>query len=41
VAERGAAVPVLEDDYAITVVDNESDPSEERFVTIGLDALAS
>jgi hypothetical protein len=29
---------VLEDPAAITVVDNESDPSEQRFVTLGADA---
>jgi len=30
------AQPVLEDDdNAITIVDDESDPSEQRFVTIG------
>ncbi len=32
------AVPALEDERAITIVDNESDPFEERFVTLGLDA---
>ena len=33
------AQSVLEDDDdAITIVDNESDPSEERFVTIGMGA---
>jgi uncharacterized protein len=26
---------VFEDDYAITVIDDESDPDEERFVSIG------
>jgi uncharacterized DUF497 family protein len=34
------AVPVLEDDLALTVVDTESDEAEHRFVTIGMDALA-
>ena len=29
-------LPVFEDDYAITVIDEESDPSETRFVTIGV-----
>ena len=29
------AVAVFEDDYAITVRDEESDPSEERFISIG------
>ena len=27
--------PVFEDDYAITIVDDESDPEEQRFVSIG------
>jgi uncharacterized DUF497 family protein len=31
-------IPVFEDDLAVTVTDNESDPAEERFVTIGLGA---
>ena len=31
------AVTALEDDAAITIEDN--DPDEERFITIGLDAL--
>jgi uncharacterized DUF497 family protein len=34
------AVPVLEDECGVTISDNESDPSEERFVTIGMDAFA-
>ena len=25
-------IPVFEDDYAITITDDESDPSEQRFV---------
>ncbi len=29
------AVLVFEDEYAITVKDEESDPSEERFISIG------
>jgi uncharacterized protein len=29
-------LPVFEDDYAITVIDQESEPSETRFVTIGV-----
>ena len=33
------AVPVLEDPRAITIDDYESSP-EERFITLGLDALA-
>jgi uncharacterized DUF497 family protein len=34
------AVPVLEDLLAVTITDRESDPAEERFVVLGLDALA-
>jgi uncharacterized protein len=30
------ALSVFEDDYAITVTDRESDPSELRFVSIGM-----
>ncbi len=29
------ALPVFEDDYAITITDDESDPHEQRFVSIG------
>jgi uncharacterized protein len=29
-------LPVFEDDYAITVIDQESEPGETRFVTIGI-----
>jgi uncharacterized DUF497 family protein len=29
------SLPLFEDDYAITVTDNESDPGEVRFVSIG------
>ncbi len=29
-------LPVFEDDFAITVVDQESEPGETRFVTIGM-----
>jgi hypothetical protein len=29
------ALPVFEDDHAITVTDEDSDPHEARFVTIG------
>jgi uncharacterized protein len=32
------AALVLEDPVAITVVDDESDPLEQRFVTLGVDA---
>ena len=30
------AIPVFDDPYAITISDNESDPNEERFVSIGI-----
>jgi uncharacterized DUF497 family protein len=30
------AVGVLNDDYAITINDNESDPEEQRFITLGM-----
>ncbi len=30
--------PVFEDDYAITIADDVSDPGEQRFVSIGLGA---
>ncbi len=33
------AVSVLEDHRAITIIDNESEPTEERVATLGLDAL--
>jgi uncharacterized protein len=29
-------LPVFEDDYAITVIDQESDPDEMRFASIGM-----
>jgi uncharacterized DUF497 family protein len=29
------AIPVFDDPYAITITDDESDPGEQRFVTIG------
>jgi uncharacterized protein len=32
------SIPVLEDDYAITITDDESDPHEERFVALGVGA---
>lgn len=32
------AAPVFEDDYAITMPDDGSDPEEQRFVTIGTGA---
>ncbi len=30
------AVGVFSDDYAITINDDESDPDEQRFVTLGM-----
>ena len=32
------AIPVFADDHAMTIKDDESDPSEERFVSMGLGA---
>jgi uncharacterized protein len=32
------SLPVFEDDYAITIADEDSDPHEARFVTIGAGA---
>jgi len=32
------AIPVFDDPYAITIGDHESDPNEQRFVTLGLGA---
>ena len=32
------AIPVLDDPYAITVTDDESDREEQRFVTLGMGA---
>ena len=32
------AVVALDDPYAVTVIDHESDPGEERLVTLGTDA---
>jgi len=34
------SVAVFEDDYAITIADDESDPAEQRFVSIGTDVNA-
>ena len=31
--------PVLQDPLGMTITDYESDPAEERFVTVGIDAL--
>ena len=33
------AIPVFDDPYAITITDDESDPDEKRFVTIGIGAM--
>jgi uncharacterized DUF497 family protein len=33
------AIPVFDDPYAITIVDDESDPGEQRFITLGMGAL--
>jgi hypothetical protein len=30
------AEPVFEDDFAITIADDESDPNEQRFVSMGM-----
>ena len=32
------AIPVFDDPYAITITDDVFDPSEERFVTLGMGA---
>jgi uncharacterized DUF497 family protein len=32
------AIPVFDDPYAITITDDESDPDEQRFVTLGMGA---
>lgn len=32
------AIPVFDDPYAISVADDESDPNEQRFVTLGMGA---
>ena len=32
------AIPVFDDPYALTITDDESDPNEQRFVTIGMGA---
>ncbi|MBS1856236.1 MAG: BrnT family toxin [Acidobacteria bacterium] len=33
------AIPVFDDPYAITITDDESDPDERRFVTLGVGAM--
>jgi uncharacterized DUF497 family protein len=32
------SLPVFEDEYALTVVDDQSDPEEQRFVSVGMGA---
>jgi uncharacterized DUF497 family protein len=32
------AIPVFDDPYAITITDEDSDPEEQRFVTLGMGA---
>ena len=32
------AIPVFDDPYAITIMDDESDASEQRFITLGIGA---
>jgi len=32
------AIPVFDDQYAVTIVDDESDPDEQRFMTLGMGA---
>src|SRR5271155_2677237 len=32
------AIPVFDDPYAITIVDDESDPGEQCFITLGMGA---
>jgi len=32
------AIPVFDDPYAITIIDEESDPREQRFITLGMGA---
>ena len=34
------AIPVFDDPYAITIVDDESDPTERRFIALGMGAAA-
>ena len=33
------AIPVFDDPHAITITDDESDPGEQRFITLGVGAL--
>ena len=37
--KHGVRMPVFDDPYAITIVDDESDPGEQRFITLGMGAL--
>ncbi len=32
-------IPVFEDPHAITIIDEESDPHEQRFVSLGMGAI--
>jgi uncharacterized DUF497 family protein len=32
------AIPIFDDPYAITIADEESDPDEPRFITLGMGA---
>jgi hypothetical protein len=34
------AIPAFDNPYAITIVDDESDPAEQRFITLGMGAAA-
>ncbi len=34
------AMPVFDDLHAITITDDESDPNEQRFVTLGIGAMS-
>jgi uncharacterized protein len=33
------AIPVFDDPYALTILDDETDPSEQRLITLGIGAL--
>ena len=35
------AIPVFDDDNAVTILDDLSDPTEERYVTLGMGAKGS
>ena len=39
-ARMPEAIPVFDDPYAITITDEESDPGEQRFVTLGMGAAS-